>query len=647
MFSVFLFIITTGTSISIPETITPGQTIKDGDTLVSAGGIFELGFFSTGNSKTRYLGIWYKKVSTGTVVWVGNRKTPVSDTSGILSINSQGVLSLQNSSGGVTIWSSNVSRAAHDPVAHLLDSGNLVVKDRNVDNPENFLWQSFSYPCNNFLPGMKIGRNLLTGFDTFVSSWSSAVDPAQGQFHLGMDTRGLPQLVLKKGSQIMFRAGSWNGLYFTGKPITKPNPLYSYKFFSSDKEVYYEYVVQNTSILSRYEILPSGLIQRYVWNERKLDWETFSTAQSDQCSNYAFCGAYSTCKPLSPSPCACLGGFVPASGAPKDGNSVDWSAGCTRRTPLQCNGNVDGFLKQTGLKLPDTGSSWFVNSSIGLAECQEMCSRNCSCTAYASLDIRDGSGCLFWPGDLIDIVEYTEGGQDLYIRIATSDPDYIRGKNKITKQKLGLIAASSIVAIGLLILILVLCIRNKLRKQEGMQDVELPIFDFAVIANATNNFSMDKKLGQGGFGPVYKGTLTDGLDIAVKRLSKESGQGPEEFKNEVMLIAKLQHRNLVKLLGCCIKGGERMLIYEYMPNKSLNQFIFDFKRSEMFDWPGRMNVVDGIARGLLYLHQDSRLRIIHRDLKAGNILLDNNMNAKISDFGLARMFDGNQTEART
>ncbi|XP_052487041.1 G-type lectin S-receptor-like serine/threonine-protein kinase SD1-1 isoform X2 [Gossypium raimondii] len=164
---------------------------------------------------------------------------------------------------------------------------------------------------------------------------------------------------------------------------------------------------------------------------------------------------------------------------------------------------------------------------------------------------------------------------------------------------------------------------------------------------ATNNFSGNNILGQGGFGPVYKGTLIEGQEIAVKRLSKNSGQGLEEFKNEVTLISKLQHRNLVKLFGCCVRKDEKILIYEYMPNKSLDYFIFDQTRSKLLDWRIRMHIIDGIARGVLYLHHDSRLRIIHRDLKASNILLDNNMNPKISDFGLARKFGVHQTQAKT
>ncbi|CAI0468095.1 unnamed protein product [Linum tenue] len=178
-------------------------------------------------------------------------------------------------------------------------------------------------------------------------------------------------------------------------------------------------------------------------------------------------------------------------------------------------------------------------------------------------------------------------------------------------------------------------------------DREVHCYSLATILAATNNFSNANKLGQGGFGPVYKGKLQDGQEIAVKRLSLTSKQGLEEFRNEVMVIVKLQHRNLVRLLGYCLERGEKLLVYEYLANTSLDAFLFDPKKSKELDWEKRANIVEGTARGLMYLHEDSRLKIIHRDMKASNVLLDDQMNPKISDFGTARIFGGNQIEANT
>ncbi|CAL2253726.1 unnamed protein product [Prunus armeniaca] len=186
-------------------------------------------------------------------------------------------------------------------------------------------------------------------------------------------------------------------------------------------------------------------------------------------------------------------------------------------------------------------------------------------------------------------------------------------------------------------------------QNDGVMEHDLRVFSYASVMAATDNFSIQNKLGEGGFGPVYKGTLESGQEIAVKTLSRCSGQGTFEFKNELILISELQHTNLVRLFGFCIHKEERMLIYENMPNKSLDYLLFgtDPTRGLLLDWKARFGIIEGIAQGLLYLHKYSRLRVIHRDLKASNILLDENMNPKISDFGMARAFVHNELEANT
>ncbi|KAF2612683.1 hypothetical protein F2Q70_00008745 [Brassica cretica] len=185
------------------------------------------------------------------------------------------------------------------------------------------------------------------------------------------------------------------------------------------------------------------------------------------------------------------------------------------------------------------------------------------------------------------------------------------------------------------------------RENKTDDDLEFSLMEFEVVALATNNFSNANKLGKGGFGTVYKGRLLDGKEIAVKRLSKMSLQGTDEFKNEVKLIARLQHINLVRLIGCCIDKGEKMLIYEYLENLSLDSHIFEKTRRSNLNWQMRFDITNGIARGLVYLHRDSRFMIIHRDLKASNVLLDKNMTPKISDFGMARIFGRDDAEANT
>ncbi|PRQ31540.1 putative protein kinase RLK-Pelle-DLSV family [Rosa chinensis] len=591
------------------DSISPSQSISDnGSALVSSDGTFELGFFSPGNSKHRYVGIWYKNIPVRTVVWVANRCNPIDDSSGVLMINSTGYLVLLGQNKSVVWWTS-LAKYTQSVMVQLLDSGNLVVRD--VTDGKS-LWQSFDYPSDTLLPEMKMGRDFRTGLKRELSAWKNSEDPCPGEFTYGieMEPHANPEAYLRKSGVKFYRSGPWNGLRFSGAPELGPNSIYSFDFVYNDDEVYYMYKLQNKSVISIVVLNGTRSTRpRLTWIEAEQTWRA-ATVSRDFCDQYGLCGANAECIVSNNPVCQCLQGFTPMS--PEKWNLTDWSLGCTRKKPQSCQeSDKDGFVKFTDLKLPDTTHSW-VNKSMNIKECRAECLNNCSCMAYTSSDIRaGGSGCAIWFGDLLDIRQFPGAGQDLYIRMLASEIDT--------------------------------------EKREGAQkeDLELPLFNTTTIATATDNFSDDKKLGEGGFGPVYRGTLADGQEFAVKRLSSSSSQGFNEFMNEIIMIAKLQHRNLVKILGCCVQE-EKMLMYEYMPNGSLDNFIFDQTRAVLLDWPKRFHIICGIARGLLYLHQDSRLRIIHRDLKASNVLLDDEMNPKISDFGLARILTGgDQTGGNT
>ncbi|XP_065865642.1 cysteine-rich receptor-like protein kinase 44 [Euphorbia lathyris] len=226
-----------------------------------------------------------------------------------------------------------------------------------------------------------------------------------------------------------------------------------------------------------------------------------------------------------------------------------------------------------------------------------------------------------------------------------------------SKTVMIIVAAVVISFLVVMNLLYILYHRNKTSNLQRIKDshedddeistVESLQFDIETLQIATNNFSIHNKLGEGGFGAVYKGMLLDGRTIAVKRCSKDSSQGKFEFENEVLLLVKLQHKNLVRLFGYCFQENERLLAYEFIPNKSLDCYIFDSHKRLILDWNKRYKIIEGIARGILYLHQDSRIQIIHRDLKPSNILLDDQMNPKISDFGTARLFEVDQSQIAT
>ncbi|KAL0320725.1 UNVERIFIED_CONTAM: Receptor-like serine/threonine-protein kinase SD1-8 [Sesamum radiatum] len=499
-----------------------------------------MGFCSPGKSGNSYLGIWYKS-TPDVVVWVANRNEPITDSGEVLLAIAEN-RNLVISRAGCVIWSANSSGLASNPILQLLDTGNLVLVDgESESSAQGYIWQSFDYPTDTWLPGMKMTDDIDAGVEKYMTSWKEWDDPSPGDFSLKIENQGLPQLVMFRGRMKRFRSGQWNGIHFSGRKLISTLDPY------------------DSSIFKRVTIEKSGMLYLNIMNARKDKWNIATVVPRDPCDEYNQCGPNGICGVDRAIRCECFKGFAPKS--QQDWDLQDWSEGCTRTRPLNCEGG-DGFIQVRGVKYPDMLQFW-LNYSMNLSECKAECLRNCNCTAYANPYITSGgSGCLIWFGNLIDTKDVNEADskQSIYIRVSASEV-----------SEAGFINGA-----------ILLMTRRKMRVLKKNEDLELPVFKWTKIVAATNNFSRENIIGEGGFGPVYRGNLSVEEEIAVKRLSRTSGQGLEEFKTEVILIAKLQHRNLVRLLGCCIEGEEKMLIYEYLPNKSLDHFVFYFGLARTF-----------------------------------------------------------------
>ncbi|XP_029125583.1 G-type lectin S-receptor-like serine/threonine-protein kinase At1g11300 [Cajanus cajan] len=635
---------------AVNDTITSTRFIRDADTISSNNGDFKLGFFSPEKSTLRYVAIWYLNESY--TIWVANRDQPLNDSSGVFKIHKDGNLVVVNGQNSV-IWSTNVSISGNNTAAQLDDSGKLTLLDDRSGTP---IWDSFTHPADVAVPSMKISANRVTGKKIAYVSWKSSSDPSSGYFTGSLERLEAPEVFFwYNKTKPYWRTGPWNGRVFLGSPRMLTEYLYGWRFEPNDNgTAYLTYNFENPSMFGILTITPHGTLKLVEFMNKKHFLEL--EVDQNRCDFYGTCGPFGSCDNTTVSICSCLEGFEPRN--QEEWKSNNWSSGCVRNVPLNCdklkNGSdveQDGFRVYHNMKVPDFAE----RSNAGQDKCGADCLANCSCLAYA---YDSYIGCMYWSRDLIDLQKFPSGGVDLFIRL----PSQLLVSGKKGRDSKGLIIGITgaigalIIAVGAYLLWRKCTPKHKgsqpqnliTKDQKQIKLEELPLFEFEKLVTATNNFHLANMLGKGGFGPVYKGQLENGQEIAVKRLSKASGQGLEEFMNEVVVISKLQHRNLVRLLGCCIERDEQMLVYEFMPNKSLDSFLFDPLQRKVLDWKKRFNIIEGIARGILYLHRDSRLRIIHRDLKASNILLDDEMNPKISDFGLAKIVrGGDNDEANT
>ncbi|XP_059282341.1 uncharacterized protein LOC132036120 [Lycium ferocissimum] len=661
------------------------KLVDNGETLVSTGKKFQMGFFSDdGDHLNRYVGIWYYKLSPRTVVWVAKGNNPIRGSNienedNSVVVAEDGNLIVWYSNSDYTYFSSGLpSDENSNRTVKLLDSGNLVLVDESGDK----LWESFLHPTDTFLPGMTMDENLkLT--DSKSGKYIFQLDQYNKKTYVIRQTQGgihwkgsVPLDNSGKGNSVPFRFSEMPAyvaylLNFTESDIlNNTGTSFNRKYTPIDFKTYANYSINNSNFEgTRLLMNSSGEIQFYSW-----DKEIWS-APKDKCDVYKACGKFEICNNNvnhEGSVCRCLHGFNPDPREYDEEGEQQFSGGCSRTPVSSCE--RDTFVDLTSMKFGRPDGS---NKSITSEVCRRNCLGNCTCQAYT---YSNNSGCWFWWSNLYNLQENYAGGFNLSIRVphievAVQGP--LSTNTAPSRDQRALV-----IPITLILGVMILCgtcyiiyLHRRAARSKEAQDIvlgqpmeylphrdssdedliteddkkriDVPFFSLNSILVATENFSNATKLGRGGFGPVYEGKFLGGTYMAVKRLSSQSGQGVEEFKTEVMLIAKLQHRNLVRLLGYCVEAKEKILLYEYMPNKSLDTFLFDHASCQLLDWRIRFEIILGVARGLLYLHQDSRLRIIHRDLKTSNILLDEEMNAKISDFGLARIVEGKNTEANT
>ncbi|KAJ1266032.1 hypothetical protein BS78_08G120000 [Paspalum vaginatum] len=638
------------------DTVSPGNGLAGSSSsssrLVSNNSKFALGFFKMGDSKSfnytnpyTYLGIWFHKVPKLTPLWSANGESPVIDpTSPELSIAGDGNLVILDQATRSIIWSTHANTTTNDTVAVLQNDGNLVLRSSS-----DIFWQSFDYPTDTFFAGAKIGWNKVTGLNRRLVSRKNLIDQAPGLYTAELQRNGVGHLLWNSTVEIG-NTGEWNGQYFSLAPemIGNSDRLTSFDYVNNDKEVYFTWILHNETVivLSQLDVSGQGVVS--MWMDDSQDWVIIYRQPVLQCDVYATCGPFTVCNENQDPVCNCMEGFSISS--PRDWELGDRRDGCTRNTPLLRCG-IDGssntdltdkFHSVQRVRLPNDAMK--MKAARSEDDCSQVCLVNCSCTAYSY----GKGGCSVWHGKLTNVKLQSDGnGEMLYIRLAATEVPRVERKHR-NAIGIGAAIGASAAALGLMILgLLVWWRKGKWFARTQLGDVQGGIgvltFRYVDLERATKKFS--EKLGGGSFGSVFKGYLSDSFTLAVKRLDG-ARQGEKQFRAEVSSVGIIRHINLVKLVGFCCEADQRLLVYEYMPNHSLEVHLFKASGT-VLNWNLRFQIAIGVARGLAYLHTGCRDCIIHCDIKPENILLDESFVPKIADFGMAKILGREFSHAMT
>ncbi|XP_048549401.1 G-type lectin S-receptor-like serine/threonine-protein kinase SD2-5 [Triticum urartu] len=572
-----------------------------------------------------------KDIKAPQVFWSANRARPVRENA-TLELTSNGNLVLGNDDGS-PVWSSGTSGRSVASMV-MTDMGNLVLFDqRNAT-----VWQSFDHPTDTLLPG----QSLLKGMKLKASS--SATNTTENQLYITLAPYGLCAYVESTPPQPYYCSSLVPGVKKGNDPtnVTFMNGCLTISVQSD----YYDQIPLPATTSTQYMTLDSdGHMRVYEWSDRK--WRVnYDLMQIDDCAYPTVCGEYGIC---SQGQCTCplqnystLDYFKPV-------DERKPKLGCTPTTEISCQEIQHHRL------LILTDISYFDNShevmNLDEDDCKQACLKNCSCKAVMFSYNRSGPSRCTWMVKVFSlqaIQPIANLSSSVYLKVQLSPSISASTSNK-TKVMLGA-TFGAIVTLVLLVIIVTLYLRRRNKYEDKDEE-----FDLDQFPGMKTRFSLDKltectegfgkKLGEGGFGSVFEGKLGEDR-IAVKRL-EGARQGKKEFLAEVETIGSIEHINLVNLIGFCAEKSERLLVYEYMPRGSLDRWIYYRHNNDPLDWCTRCRIILDIAKGLCYLHEECRRKIAHLDIKPQNILLDDNFNAKVADFGLCKLINRDQSKVVT
>ncbi|KAJ1691019.1 hypothetical protein LUZ63_015174 [Rhynchospora breviuscula] len=579
------------------------------------------------------------------IIWAANPDKPVGHNS-TLEFTEDGNLMLKEANGNVA-WSSGTTNMSVTGM-NLTSSGNLILYSEKNDT----IWQSFDYPTDMLL----IGQSLKQGQRLTATNASLATNLTRGQFYLTLAADGLFAYVVSDPPQLYFQK-KINATAAITNPQFKNNYTTTATFTNGSLSIFVNFgnvSVKSTEITlpfdstSQYMRLePDGHLRLYEW-DRSL-WKPLGDVFDvlpDDCAYPTVCGAYGICYK---GQCSCPSG----TGSKVPGNDAFFqqidnrqpNLGCERVLPISCNQTEDHrLLRLDNITYFNSPHSWITEEE----SCKQACLKNCSCQAATFKYILNSTnGSCYMLNEVFSLMNSPPGimgyNSSTYIKVQV----YHVSKSLWARIQTSFYHVLLVVLIIMVWLIFLIAKRVKITQEDeehllGVAGMPNRI-SYEKLKRATNNFK--KKLGEGGFGPVYEGQLGE-AKIAVKCLL-DVAHGKEEFLAEVMTIGSIHHINLVRLIGFCSEKRHRLLVYEYMSKGSLDKWIFKSKRPFSLDWRTRYKIIMDLAKGLSYLHEECRVKIAHLDIKPGNILLDDDFNAKISDFGLAKLIDRDQSHVMT